>query len=476
MEPVSDSCEYKNRSLSMEPISHSDTYSKEPTDDDSSSLKADSLTIHGLPRIFTSSSKSEKTFWLVMFLFCFLYLATLIIGSTVKYFKYESYLVTSTKPVSEMRFPSITFCNMFVSSSSSYDKQKLNPSKVTTVDEIFGVGYPVQKAKTEPLNFDLFSPGYNKFVQSTPKFCRFGYKEYCNALHFKQISGLSSCLTFNPEGTLFQKSPGMKHGFRLILYVNRTAFKNHTLTNDVDDDENRGVTFVVHEPDEFPQMWSKGVSIELGVHSMVTLKKKVTKLKPAPYPSKCVKNVSDIKLNIFPGSYNTQNCLVSCSVYYCYKHCGSVPASLRQYFPTVSFPNIKIANVDTGECIIKHEEEFYRNKTNLCDCPLPCREVVHDTVISVSKVPTCDKKSYSAIDTTGSFLKISVSYDDLVYADISEEESYSSTELMGEVGGLVGLYLGASLFSIVEIVLVVSLVVTTKFKRLVAYYLSRKRK
>eukprot|EP00795_Rhopilema_esculentum_P011437 gene11437-21638_t len=118
--------------------------------------------------------------------------------------------------------------------------------------------------------------------------------------------------------------------------------------------------------------------------------------------------------------------------------------------------------------VIKHlREENYES----CNCKLPCHEVKYEKTISYSKWPSdadipIYKQLFSkALDLNASevtddfvrrnFLRIDVYYGDMMYSMITEEESYSFGKLIGDIGGYMGLLVGASVFSLLELIVLI---------------------
>ncbi len=120
---------------------------------------------------------------------------------------------------------------------------------------------------------------------------------------------------------------------------------------------------------------------------------------------------------------------------------------------------------ETAYCYSKMYQEF---DTKICNCSTPCREVSYD--VKVKRKPWPQKwltkkykklfaqalnkteKELSDEENFGNFLKISIYFDDFVTTSIREEELYSYENLISDIGGLMGFYLGASIVSIIEMI------------------------
>jgi uncharacterized membrane protein len=75
------------------------------------------------------------------------------------------------------------------------------------------------------------------------------------------------------------------------------------------------------------------------------------------------------------------------------------------------------------------------------------------------KFPTSNNVNELLEFSKSGFLRISINYDKLYYTLIKENPAMSGNDLFGLIGGQIGLFLGISLLSLVEIVeLIVSVI------------------
>ncbi|XP_062577906.1 degenerin mec-10-like [Saccostrea cucullata] len=109
-----------------------------------------------------------------------------------------------------------------------------------------------------------------------------------------------------------------------------------------------------------------------------------------------------------------------------------------------------------------------------CECASPCRQTLYQSTISGRMWPKesflekellntrCEQFNYSYCDKymdeknsasfKDNFLKLVIYYEDMNYEDISEEPSYDGFRFLSDLGGAMGLFLGASLLSFLELV------------------------
>ena len=87
--------------------------------------------------------------------------------------------------------------------------------------------------------------------------------------------------------------------------------------------------------------------------------------------------------------------------------------------------------------------------------PLTCKETVYKARIK----KTFDKKD--------SYAMLTIYFDKLEIEKVTESPAYDSTRFMADIGGLVGLLMGMSLLSVVEVIICVVLYALDKLCLLV---------
>eukprot|EP00795_Rhopilema_esculentum_P011425 gene11425-21625_t len=102
-----------------------------------------------------------------------------------------------------------------------------------------------------------------------------------------------------------------------------------------------------------------------------------------------------------------------------------------------------------------------------CHCQLPCMETkFHKTVSTAKWPPKNDLPAYKALASAAfglnksevtdefirnNFLKIDVYFGELSFQKITEVEEFTTVKLISDIGGQMGIWLGASVFSMVEL-------------------------
>ena len=201
---------------------------------------------------------------------------------------------------------------------------------------------------------------------------------------------------------------------------------------------------------------------------------------PAPHGD-CIQEVGSTNThkNLFSEegfAYSLHACLKSCFQESVYKACHCCDPS----YPCVSEAlqlstgilapggTIQYCNVtDDGkfECVDRMANLFAESKLGCTQsCPPSCQQSTYSTSVSTGKWPTYRYWSTVVYNQgvsgdvsnlvqqyESTFLKISVYFDSLIVEKVESQPAYSWNRLLGEIGGQLGLLLGFSLLTAVEI-------------------------
>ncbi|XP_063420400.1 degenerin deg-1-like [Mytilus trossulus] len=266
-------------------------------------------------------------------------------------------------------------------------------------------------------------------------------------------------------------STGPRSG--MVLTIN---LENHEAVEDLT--EGYGMRMVVHEPKSFPLPLEEGLTVSGGYETSIGLKMTRIERKGQPYGT-CVDPKEYFKQNGI--RFSTQACIQQCWENLAYARCdcqvGNVHSEIGRFNDQteVKIETPKGCFTESEKrCSIDVRRDLLSDMNRYCDCPQPCLENTytttfsgriwpHDTKLSELTDQAC--KTYELYNTTGgdhcdlrywhslsnNFLKVNIYFEDLNYEVISEEPLYDATQLISDVGGSLGLCLGASLLCICEV-------------------------
>ena len=425
--------------------------------------KMDDLTIHGFGKIFTQKKIAGRVTWAVIFFTLCALLFFLLFNSVKRFYRRDFVTKIITNRASELDLPALTICDTDMSNTplvNNFLHKCLNNQTLDTRDE-----------------HRLFDHGCKLFLAGMKYACIFDSSHLCSFPNdFTPAKNPYYCYSINKNGLLRQKSPGRSYGLEMLMFKNLSEFKGsdyfglHPLRRTL---YARGLTLQVHSPSVSVGHSSHGIiPLIPGFYTEVAFQKKFYERLAAPYPTNC-SSFSSIK-NIFGGDYNVENCLTACFLLALYRKCGTASEKARYFMPANEYPTLKNQSQNSLSCM----NSVYMNASALaCDCPQPCYEVKYDTKVTVTPLsgsaftPMLIKElarilniSSLGADNDESYrphiARLSVFYDSFDTETYIEQALYGAESLFSDFGGLMGLLLGASFISLLELVwlLVASLV------------------
>ena len=247
-----------------------------------------------------------------------------------------------------------------------------------------------------------------------------------------------------------------------------------------------GIRLFVHNQSSVPFTLNSGISLQPGTETYVGIRRQLTNKLGTPY-SNCLQDLSSspntyahILFSYFRDlnvTYYDQN--------FCFKICFQDKLIENCSCCDISTPSIRNATFCETESELKCYNEYkdFFSKTNLntlCDnaCPNQCQTIDYNLALSTAAFPTISyAKNLQTSDNTyynfpqyttdtelmdfcrQGFLKFIINYDHLYYTLIDESPALNSNDLLGNLGGQLGLFIGISFLSLVELIeLIVELV------------------
>ncbi|XP_033759430.1 acid-sensing ion channel 4-A-like [Pecten maximus] len=184
--------------------------------------------------------------------------------------------------------------------------------------------------------------------------------------------------------------------------------------------------------------------------------------------------------------YTQASCLNLCVQQNVINICKCLPTSIEDSLLTrPEYTNLDFCENGDFEkmvCQFKIEKQQLDGSLN-CDCPTPCNEIVYTKTLSSRTWPhdeylrqflmvkVCAKNLTSASDAckkykenpktfdgssvVDNFLAVNIYFEDVNYEVITESAKYDEFQVLASVGGTLGLFVGASVLSFVEIIQVI---------------------
>lgn len=260
--------------------------------------------------------------------------------------------------------------------------------------------------------------------------------------YFKIDPQFPECLIWNYNGDFYNDEN------RLDLEISI----NSSISKDIYDKDKDDIRIYVNHKSIYTPLQYNYLTTSMYQHFQLSFKKVMVKRLPSPYPSKCVSSSSR---NIFPGDYSLEHCMASKRCLDSFKKCGGsydfcdlfIPKEYRQKYKQ------RKSISDMHRCL---QDSYYDNR-RVTDCDLPCYETLFEIYGS---------SYHFKEDLNNSRFKLSMRFEEpYTFRMENEEELYSWGDLLGGVGGNVGLFCGFSMLSLVEILSFVVLRLWAKFAK-----------
>ena len=441
------------------------------TDDVECANGVQELSIHGWPKIFSTSSRSRKIFWAILCLLSLGLFVNFAKDIFDAYGKRETYVTTTMMPVTSLALPAMTFCNtnLFFIPTNSSDNS----------------GIPVgQDFQTTCSNYNanVFENAVNKqFFENACKtfmaLSRLPTIKYDSLKfdlrfpsNFTFVPHYWPCFKLNKDGRIIQREGSEANGLKMMLFFNESEKSdvNLSMPNPHINNWHLGIYVDIHDQSEYIGKL-EGISLAPGVHTLIKLKKVTFKRKKYPFASNCYDDDDNMYVKAIPGKHTIPSCFLACRLDFLYRRCGDSteiggPFVNRTLYSKKTNKSIE----EIRACLINNSNEFNPLK---CDCRLPCLQTVYETQVTYRSWPQSSQlKQLLSIfhEVTGlserdmdielikkHFVQVTIYYPDLVETEIIEKEAYGIEKVISDFGGQMGMFLGASFLSLIEIIVLI---------------------
>ncbi|XP_028411245.1 degenerin deg-1-like isoform X2 [Dendronephthya gigantea] len=282
-----------------------------------------------------------------------------------------------------------------------------------------------------------------------------------------------NCYTFNPGinfhgeniGVLKTTKPGPSQGLQLEIDVQQDQYIGPLSAE-------AGVRVLLHDQGAMPFPFEEGFSVSTGMATSVGISKtKIARLDR-------FNNKSCLSANELPMTniYRRHKNITTYSQQACLNSCLGLSQRIRCKCSENSFPSDKppcdVFNPETSKCLKVVKYLFNNDKLScLGDCSQPCEEEVIQKTISSSQWPSKAYKEYRThqnkdYNPSINMLQLNVFFNELNYEKIEEQFSYGTINLLADVGGQLGLWIGISVITVCELIELIVMFFTVCVKKI----------
>ncbi|RNA44513.1 Acid-sensing ion channel 2 [Brachionus plicatilis] len=447
----------------------------------------ESTTGHGIPNLVRNKSWPIKILWFICLSLSTGYCVYNLTKSIVDYFSFSAVTKVSYERLDSIEFPTVTFCNKnpFLvrkpNSQNNMEENLKNQSK-----DFFDSLLKLNASESSLESFTRFGYSYSYNTLQYKKYltrvsfsiddmlisCRFNNFK-CTKDDFKVmfVAGLGNCYKFNgATKTGIEKTtiPGQKNGLMLELF---SGYPNE----EYDLIRSSGIQLFIHNSSTIPFVEFDAINLPTGFETDIWISKQHVSKLPSPF-SNCIQNIFSLDsfdsylyekcVNLL-DRYQQKTCLLLCYHEYVKQQCGCYSPDAFNITFNQACENTNSMAIgcvfeayakfhQTGEsskcshlCPIECNSDNYNFRTFLADFPTPFYAKV---LIEHGKInPNLVRNFTTFQNVKDSVLAVNVFYNDISLNVIKEYPAKTFEQLVAEIGGFLGLCVGISLLSVVEI-------------------------
>ncbi|XP_061694662.1 acid-sensing ion channel 1C isoform X4 [Syngnathoides biaculeatus] len=430
--------------------------------------------VHGLKFIFSPhKSRLQRGTWVVAFLVC---VALLLTWSRNRILYLMSYpVVTKIYMVwaHNMSFPAVTFCNKNVFRVSALTKDDLYHSGYwmdlmyanrTVMERSLAILKENHKqGLLSLLDFDGYVRPPHYRVNTTEMMARLGHQledmllecrfrgETCTAKNFSTIyTRYGKCYTFNSgqDGNplLTTLKGGTGNGLEIMLDIQQDEYLPVWGETDETSYE-AGIKVQIHSQDEPPFIDQLGFGVAPGFQTFVSCQQQLLQYLPPPWGD-CKSTPIDSE---YFSTYSITACRIDCETRYLLENCNCRMVHMPGTSTVCTPEQYKDCADPALDFLVEKDNDY-------CVCQTPCNMTRYGKELSMVKIPSKASAKYLAkkFNKTEQYigeniLVLDIFFEALNYEKIEQKKAYEIAGLLGDIGGQMGLFIGASVLTILEI-------------------------
>uniref|UniRef100_A0A8C4NJT9 Acid sensing ion channel subunit 1 n=1 Tax=Eptatretus burgeri TaxID=7764 RepID=A0A8C4NJT9_EPTBU len=431
---------------------------------------ASSSSLHGINHIFVYGCFSlRRALWLLAFLISLALLLFISTDRVQHYFDFPHITALEEVYVPFITFPVVTICNLNAFRLSHITRNdlfhageflnflddqlkivepnKTEPHVLTTLLELSDF----RKFKPEPFNMREFSQRTGHNLQEMLLHCRFRGKT-CSADDFDIVyTRYGKCHSFNlgksDKPLQMTIKGGTGNGLKLMLDAQQDDYLPVWAETEESTLE-AGFKVQIHNQDEPPFMHQLGFGISPGFQTFVSCQKQQLIYLPPPW-GVCIDQPKNLD---YFDTYSITACRIECETRYVFENCncrmmhmpGDAPMCTPSQYRNCADPALNF--------LTEKDSEY-------CLCKTPCNMTRFAKEFSMVKIPSKASAKYlaSKYNKTEEYIRenillMDIFFEALNFEKIEQKKAYLVASLLGDIGGQMGLFIGASILTIFEII------------------------
>ncbi|KFP91356.1 Acid-sensing ion channel 1, partial [Apaloderma vittatum] len=405
---------------------------------------ASSCTLHGLSHIFVEGSLgTRQALWALAFLLSLSVFLYQVADRIVYYLEYHHVTLLSEEDSPEMTFPAVTFCNtnrVRISQLSHEDLLYLSPliDYEPGMELGFALAQPNRGDEDEPLNLYGFFNRTCHQLEDMLLSCSYRASALCPLPQV--FTRYGKCYTFNAG----QDGKPRLIGLRGSMGLPPTPRCGLDMPWDV-------------EPPSLGQMergtrpWGgclsprhAGGPVDFSPHFWLLFLPQLIYLPPPWGDCKAVVGDSE-----FYDTYSITACRIDCETRYLVENCNCRMVHMPGDAPYCTPEQYKECADPALDFLVEKDNEY-------CVCEMPCNVTRYGKELSMVKIPSKASakylaKKYNKSEQYIGILVLDIFFEALNYETIEQKKAYEVAGLLGDIGGQMGLFIGASILTVLEL-------------------------
>ncbi|CAI5765346.1 acid-sensing ion channel 1 isoform X2 [Podarcis lilfordi] len=430
---------------------------------------------HGLRHVLSGHrSCPRRAFWLLAFLGSVALLATWSSNRIRYLLSWPVHTKVHLLYARQLTFPAVTLCNNNLLLLRRMSRADLHLSGYwlgllnKDLQPVPAVGAVMRDPRWlwlgNLLNFSHYLPPLPPQEQSTRRLldrlghqleemllsCRF-QGERCGPHNFTTVyTRYGKCYTFNSgqpdKPPRITNKGGTGNGLEIMLDIQQDEYLPVWGETDETSFE-AGIKVQIHSQDEPPCIDQLGFGVAPGFQTFVSCQEQRLIYLPPPWGDcKSVTMESE-----FYDTYSIAACRIDCETRYLVENCNCRMVHMPGDAPYCTPEQYK-------ECADPALDFLVEKDNDYCVCEMPCNVTRYGKELSMVKIPSKASAKYLAKKYNKSeqyigenILVLDIFFEALNYETIEQKKAYEVAGLLGDIGGQMGLFIGASLLTVLEL-------------------------
>lgn len=426
-------------------------------------------TLHGIAHMFTYERLCvRRCLWIIFFAGSLSFLVFVCADRVRFYLQYPHVTKLDEVSIPLMTFPAVTFCNL-----NSFRFSRVTRNDLYHAGELLALlngRYEIRDThmveesvletlkvkadfltfKPRPFNMREFHDRTGHDIKDMLLSCYYR-GDKCSTEDFKVIfTRYGKCYTFNSgqdgQPLRITTKGGMGNGLELMLDIQQDEYLPVWGETDETSFE-AGIKVQIHTQDEPPFIDQLGFGVAPGFQTFVSCQEQRLTYLPPPWGD-CRSEPID---SDFFTTYSITACRIDCETRYLVENCNCRMVHMPGDAPYCTPEQYKECANPALDFLVERDNDY-------CVCETPCNMTRYGKELSFVKIPSKASAKYLAkkFNKTEQYiadniLVLDIYFEALNYETIEQKKAYELPGLLGDIGGQMGLFIGASILTVLEL-------------------------